>query len=1210
MFTATCLLSNAQELPPNITVLQISPEGVPVPAEARPKPAAQATTTAAQASPEEKRLQEILKLKFDRSAASILEARARVPAKESAPGEVESYRLDVVAGRWPEVGAFVRKLSKEHAPKVYEHLLTELERLPTPSGTPQQGAPAPAPTLMADDALALIEIAPATPSEKQLTLLGALIARAVPDNGSVEPVVKRLEQGVGQLGGKDPAARELAAEVLLAARRPIDAAKFLPALEAGREAASLPLLDKHVRCIFAEARQNDAKPKFQRAWDLNQLITSAESCPADLRKSAWRRCSDIARFLPGGIPPQWVKDNAARHSQSVANLVVSVAQQVAADRFTRTLELRQKNLEMQRQLVGGILEGGKPDPAFVPALTLFAKNWIEEAEYAARLYIPPRNRMTQYDEFGNQIYYSGSNYPQQVNNNQPPAIAIAEVLQSAPSPGWLAASDETTRVRAITSLAELNLKLESEDKALEFVEQLSGLHPKEATRLANQVLRTWASSHDPQRNMPMRRSTVYYVNGMMMGNQGGIPLTRALQRRNLEELSALLKRLRALSAQPLEDTAIVGAFTAAHSQAEVFRSESIELVFGKIEEQKPETMAELLQTMRQRLAGQWRKPSVQQQAKTNRTDAQIDAEVLRGYDLLGQLIERALQREPDNWRLNLAQAATWYDWAEFQYGKKVDLSIYVEKREGSFNAFQRAAELYARAVPTLEQKDETPIVYQQWVNANLGASDLAMVTRQQEASAGHIERIRKAILALPGGAAERHLDLLAKAVMSGTETLPGHLKPAYMRAALKITGERKTSEDISKLVTYYDGLLKEIELSLRIDGENSVGHGVPFGVFLTVRHTSEIERENSGGFGKYLRNNTQNYFYSSYGIAPVDHRDELEKQMREKFSERFEVLSITFHDEKVQSRGYGRDGWRETPLAYVLLKAKDASADRLPSVRVDIDFMDRYGPVVLPVESSVQLLDARAENAPGRPIAGVEVTSVLDDRTLNEGKIALEVKATGRGVIPSFRDLFEFTPAGFRIDELTDSGPTIQRLDSEGDELAGMCERNWIIKLGADPAATSSGGEFQFPKAKDPTTKVAFKRYQDADLVEVPATLAMTGFPLRSPGLWRWGLLGIPAIGIGLFALAKSRRKVGGAEEVHAYEIPSPLNAFTALQLLRRIHGDPKVQLTEPQRTELATVIAGIETHFFSPTNAGSNTPDLVSIGTEWINRTKTSRSS
>jgi hypothetical protein len=55
--------------------------------------------------------------------------------------------------------------------------------------------------------------------------------------------------------------------------------------------------------------------------------------------------------------------------------------------------------------------------------------------------------------------------------------------------------------------------------------------------------------------------------------------------------------------------------------------------------------------------------------------------------LLGGLIDRGLQRQPGEWGLNLVHAATTFDWAEFQYGKKVDLAIYVEKRERAFGPF-------------------------------------------------------------------------------------------------------------------------------------------------------------------------------------------------------------------------------------------------------------------------------------------------------------------------------------------------------------------------------------------------------------------------------------------------------------------------------------------------------------------------------------------
>src|SRR5688572_22431107 len=128
------------------------------------------------------------------------------------------------------------------------------------------------------------------------------------------------------------------------------------------------------------------------------------------------------------------------------------------------------------------------------------------------------------------------------------------------------------------------------------------------------------------------------------------------------------------------------------------------------------------------------------------------------------LIERALQKNPQSWQLHLAQGAVLFDWAEFQYGKKVDLAVYVEKRDRAFSDFKRAAELYAAKSPSTEEKEETVQVYQQWFNANLGASDLAYVTRQQEPSTNTLAQIRGALLGLPADTAERHWKLLAKSL--------------------------------------------------------------------------------------------------------------------------------------------------------------------------------------------------------------------------------------------------------------------------------------------------------------------------------------------------------------------------------------------------------------------------------------------------------------
>jgi hypothetical protein len=66
-------------------------------------------------------------------------------------------------------------------------------------------------------------------------------------------------------------------------------------------------------------------------------------------------------------------------------------------------------------------------------------------------------------------------------------------------------------------------------------------------------------------------------------------------------------------------------------------------------------------------------------------------------------------------------------------------------------------------------------------------------------------------------------------------------------------GDHPDAEDARKLARYYDDLLQEIEFLVRVDGEATVGHTGPFGVFVTLRHTADIERE-AGGFARYLRN--------------------------------------------------------------------------------------------------------------------------------------------------------------------------------------------------------------------------------------------------------------------------------------------------------------------------------------------------------------------
>ncbi len=570
-----------------------------------------------------------------------------------------------------------------------------------------------------------------------------------------------------------------------------------------------------------------------------------------------------------------------------------------------------------------------------------------------------------------------------------------------------------------------------------------------------------------------------------------------------------------------------------------------------------------------------------------------------------KLVDDGLKRDASNWSLNLARAAAYFDLAEFQYGKKIDLAIYVEKREEAFRGFARAAALYADALSGIEEREQSPKVFQQWFNANLGASDLAYVTRQQEPETNQLQLIRSAILALPGGAAERHMAAFAKQLGQSANTIKAELKPRYLRAGLRIVGDHKDAQEARKIVTYYDDLLREIEFVVRLDGDAVVGHAAPFGVFVSLRHTADVERE-SGGFARYLRNQKKQFYTFNYNPYAQQQQqrnfvEDFEKQVREKLTDKFDIKTITFLDEKVLSRGFGRAGWRETPLAYILVQAKDGSVDQIPALHMDLDFVDTRGAVVLPVESQIILLDARPDHVASRPLTNAEITQILDDREIAQGRLALEIKATAKGLVPELNALLKTNFASLRVEEFSDHGLGISQIDTEGDDVTPVSERNWLIKLRVAEDAPSSLA-FMFPEASLAGAKMIYKRYADADLVEVKPEVALAGVMLRPRPWWHWLVLGVfalAAIGGGIGWLRQ--HKPQAAQERPTYILPEPATPFAVISLLRRMEADPSLRWADSDRAELGKNIRRLEAYFFSRERNGDPEPDLVDVGRRWV---------
>ena len=73
-------------------------------------------------------------------------------------------------------------------------------------------------------------------------------------------------------------------------------------------------------------------------------------------------------------------------------------------------------------------------------------------------------------------------------------------------------------------------------------------------------------------------------------------------------------------------------------------------------------------------------------------------------------------------------------------------------------------------------------------------------------------------------------------------------------------------------------------------------------------------------------------------------RDELELNITEALAPFFDIKSITFATPDVKARASAQPGWEETMLAYLHVRAKDASVDKIPPVQLELKFIDLTWP--------------------------------------------------------------------------------------------------------------------------------------------------------------------------------------------------------------------------------------------------------------------------
>jgi hypothetical protein len=1167
---------------------------------------------------ESPRLQKLKQLSFDRRPSTILKAWAPQPPKRDAKTpepldlELATFQRNVTLGKWAAVKAYLAGLPADEAKAGYEQLLRSLQRGPT-AGRPE-GGPGAGPMMQyaernrfsPDDLIGLAAAAPKGLDKDTVSVLGGILGECLGGGTVVETAVVRLRAETAKPSGAAITPRQ-AAQVLTAAGQSAATGDFLPPLglaQANKDLQALNLLAQHY--LGRHARDN--KLAFlEKAWEATQAALAFVPAPEQRsdQEEALRRAVELAPRLKEELGQAWLEQSFTSKPERGMAILAAIgslsSQGLTAQPFNP--DGRVKTLQLQKTAVEALLKAA-PDRAreWRETVTLLAAAWLKEAEFTHRFARGSGGGLRR-DRFGNFFFMGDEDGPQMMqqpqNREQPRPIATLDMLSARPEQTWLEQVRDDLRPKLTITLCQLHLKADDEKKAFPYIEQLAQTHPERARELVNEFLRVWTRTHDPN---DARRHTNPYM--FMFGFEQraeGIPLTRSKQERNLIDLSGWVARLRKLPLGDPDEALLAKAFTTCHSSAEVYRSEAIEKVFGPIGGLKPRTLSELAQQMRENLAGIWRKPEEQNDKKTNRKTKDIQAELKRGYAVARATVEDALKKFPNDWSLVLARAAVLHD--EINFLQELQKSAeFAPRRQEAYAEFERAARLYAAKVKELREEEQSTKVYEQWFYASLGACDLGHVTEDRVPDLRQPAKVRAALRALPGEAAEKHLAKFANGLFTRMSAVKPAVKFRYLKGGFEIVGDHKDAAEAKKVFDYYKDLVTEIKLEAQVDGPSVVGHKQPFGVLVVLRHTREIERE-SGGFGRYLQNqNTGTYFSYNYGRPTADYRDRFQTAATEALKEHFEVLSVTFETDKVHSRAAEEYGWRITPYAYLLLKARGPQVDRLPPLRIDLDFLDTSGYVVLPIESPAVPLDARPAKGAPRPALRLEVTQTLDERQAAQGKLLLEVKATASGLVPDLERIVDLAPEGFEVVKTDDQGVSVSKFQPESDTIAVASERTWVVVLKA--AGQETPPNFRFGKARDGETKMVYQRYSDADLVAVEQVISLEAQYGQGSSSWLWWLVGgsVALLVLGFVVVRRLRRPP--TDDRCRWQLPETVTPFTILGLLERLRHEAR--LSEAQRGELMQSIRQLEQCYFAASDGeGNGDVDLRKVAESWLRQVK-----
>jgi len=1139
----------------------------------------------------------LLNYKFSRDLNEVFSALEKSGKDDSRqPVDVrflQAFRL----GDWKRIRAELRLLPADLARRIYDKMLTDLleRRLIA---------------LRLDDALALVDAVPGELTDDEARKVGQLLSNVLAP-GDAFWLSERLAKGTEQLGGADPAKRLRTARMLIAGGFKELARTYLP------DAAQLAKLqDEAMKAEFQaflsaeEATDAQQRDQVQRIWDENVRLLSQD------RVNDWERTkagAALARIMmqvpPSTLGPSFrafLKDHPESAVSMVGGLVRKVQNESRGEPAVRADNLRAQ-ATLANLLVEQVDVTKKPWEQYVQ---IMAETWIAEAEasFAQRNNGGARQRGAK-----------GS------------TLTGEDLLTYAPTGKWVDALNPEVRGRFDTALSRAILVSADFDAASERILELSKRHPQAALALAEDFITAWAQAHNPQLPEELRKK-------YGLPEETRIPVTPVMMERNIDSLARMMGLFRAAGIAPRDYNRVVMAFDLAYSNAEAYRESHLEKVFGPIPQLSEQVFFLLVNRMHANLSDRWRKPETQRAGLTRRTDAQTYEMVVAGYAQTLKMVDQWLAGRADSSRALAFAGGLLCEWGDFEFFQELApmdtqkrLLAYKERNLQSQDYFQRAVDAYGREVLRKNPADYSVEIHLAWFNSLLGIGPNGSLNLGKTMNRAALGRIRTSLQALPGKAATTHLAMLAKILNAKLtderEPLHEDLKYRYLASALVVTKDDPFTLGLQKKVAYFDELLSEIRLQTRIDGPNTVGVDQEFGILVSVVHTEAMGRV--ARFGQYLSNEPapagappksklRRSLTPRKGKDSAGARDDFELALTEALAPFFDVRSITFSAPDVKPRPTSRPGWEETTLAYILVKAKDASVDKVPPVSLDLKFIDLSGPVTIPASSAETLLKVQPGLVAPRPAQKVEVLQTLDTRQFAiNGALTLEIKATAQGLVPELDLLLDLAPLR-QVAEVRQVSPheglLVRELSTWGDQVGPRSERLWSVSLDGDKIrAKDQATEVPFPVARSKEVAVVWQTYQDQDLKVLPKPSVLLDRVKTAPGaglvaaaeetpLWAYAFGGLVALAGGLF-LALRPRGPAAPKPLRArdvFKLPATLDGFAVVALLRRMGTSPLMALTAPQKQELAADLERVQSACFGATAAMSEA-DLKGVAEKWL---------